>query len=55
MWYASKNGLHVGDEMTIDQILMSADMNENQNDTSDKETYDTKVKVVGLYQVLETV
>lgn len=53
--FASKNGLHVGDEMTIDQILMSADINENQNDTSDKETYDTKVKVVGLYQVLETV
>lgn len=53
--FASKNGLHVGDEMTVDQVLMSGEMNENPNDTSDKETYDTKVKVVGIYQVLETV
>lgn len=53
--FASKNGLHVGDEMTIDQLIMSGEMNENPNDTSDKETYDTQVEVVGLYQVLETV
>ena len=48
--FASKNGLHVGDEMTIDQLIMSGEMNENPNDTSDKETYHTQVEVVGLYQ-----
>ncbi len=53
--FASKNGLHVGDEMTIDQTLMTPGNIDVENQASTKESFDTKVKVVGIYQVLEAV
>ncbi|MCJ1994748.1 ABC transporter permease [Lactococcus piscium] len=53
--FASKNGLYVGDEMTIDQTLMTPGNMDEENKASTKASFDTKVKVVGTYQVLETV
>ncbi|GAB2022522.1 ABC transporter permease [Pseudolactococcus yaeyamensis] len=53
--FAEKNGLHVGDEMTIDQSTDVFSSPEDDNKQDSGKTFDTKVKVVGTYDVLEAV
>ncbi len=56
--FADKNGLHVGDEMTLDQStqgLGNMDTENAESKPESAETFDTKVKVVGTYDVLEAV
>ena len=53
--FAQKNGLHVGDEMTVDQNFENM-LNPEKVDTSKTvKSYDTKFKIVGTYDVLEAV
>ena len=54
--FAEKNGLHVGDEMTLDQSTQGLGNTDNaESKPENVKTYDTKVKVVGIYDVLEAV
>ncbi|GAX47777.1 ABC transporter permease [Pseudolactococcus reticulitermitis] len=56
--FADKNGLHVGDEMTIDQNtqgLGDMDTDNAESKPEDSKSFNTKVKVVGTYDVLEAV
>lgn len=53
--FSDKNGFHVGDEMVIDQAMMEAGMADKSSEVTNTETYDTTVKIVGIYQVLEAV
>ncbi|GHU38161.1 transporter [Bacilli bacterium] len=53
--FADKNGLHVGDEMTLDQSLDGMINPEKAESSESSKSFDTKVKVVGTYEVLEAV
>lgn len=53
--FAEKNGLHVGDEMTIDQTTEGMVNPEKAESSEPVKSFDTKFKVVGTYDVLEQV
>ncbi|MDR1606591.1 MAG: ABC transporter permease [Streptococcaceae bacterium] len=53
--FADKNGLHVGDELTIDQSVLKLSHIDEADAQNKRKTFDTKFKVVGTYEVLEPV
>lgn len=54
--FADKNGFHVGDEMTIDQSTQGLDDADNaESQPENTKSFDTKVKIIGTYDVLEAV